>query len=326
MDPLSQFMALLRPQGFSWKEGEPAGDWALSFPSTPGVAFCLISAGRCRLDLPGQQTVQLQDGDFLLLTAPPAWTLSNGARTTARPFLEAIADPDRFASIRNGSEDGGTRLVGGHFSFDEINAALLKSLIAPVVVIRADTGDAARLHDVLRRISDEAASDRPGRELVLDRLLEIMLVEAIRHSADPLGKVHQGLIAGLYDRQIAIALRAVHADIRIGWSVEKLASVAGLSRSAFAERFARVVGIAPMSYVFHWRMTLAKDALREDNARVEQVAFAVGYSSASAFSTAFNRTVGCPPARYADAQRRTPRHGRKHSSRDEQRGDGRVSA
>ncbi|WP_300752056.1 AraC family transcriptional regulator [Janthinobacterium sp.] len=126
-----------------------------------------------------------------------------------------------------------------------------------------------------------------------------MLVEAIRHSAGQHGMPHPGLVGGLADKQLALALTAMHADVRHGWSVSKLAAVAGASRSAFAERFTRVVGGAPMAYLLHWRMALAKDALRLNDARVEQVTFACGYNSASAFSTAFTRSVGCSPARYA---------------------------
>jgi len=106
------------------------------------------------------------------------------------------------------------------------------------------------------------------------------------------------MLAGLRDPQIAPALRVLHADIRRPWTVADLAAAAGASRSVFAERFARVVGASPIDYLLHWRMALAKDGLRAGR-RLADVAFASGYNSASAFSTAFSRTVGCPPARYA---------------------------
>jgi len=296
MDPLSQFLTLLRPRGFSWKQGELFGDWALEFPSTAGLAFCLASAGSCRLDLPDGRSWRVQQGDFLWLAAPPVWTLSNGGPAAAVRIKDALADQGKYKA---GPSPNMTRLLGGHFSFDEINMALLQSLLPPVLIIAANASNAPRFHGVLNHIAEETASYQPGRELVLNRLLEIMLVEAIRHSAGPHGMPHPGLVAGLADKQLALALTAMHADVRHGWSVSKLAAVAGASRSAFAERFTRVVGVSPMAYLLHWRMALAKDALRLKDARVEQVAFACGYNSASAFSTAFTRSVGCPPARYA---------------------------
>jgi AraC-like DNA-binding protein len=158
---------------------------------------------------------------------------------------------------------------------------------------------------VLDLIDEESAADRPGRDLVLARLLEVMLVEAIRHDAAGVAEAGQGLVAGLRDPQIAQALRALHADIRRPWTVAALAEVAGVSRSVFAERFARVVGAPPIDYLLHWRMALAKDGLRAGR-RLAEVAFAIGYTSASAFSTAFSRTVGCPPGRYAGASGQGP--------------------
>jgi AraC-like DNA-binding protein len=110
------------------------------------------------------------------------------------------------------------------------------------------------------------------------------------------------LVAGLGNRHVAAALRAMHGDVRRCWTVAQLASVAGISRSVFADRFSRVVGMSPMHYLLHWRMALAKDALRAGTSPLAQVAFACGYQSVSAFSTAFSRIVGCSPAKYATAR------------------------
>jgi AraC-like DNA-binding protein len=126
-----------------------------------------------------------------------------------------------------------------------------------------------------------------------------MLVEAIRHGSGHGGEARQGSLAGLADRQVAAALRALHADITRQWTVRQLADIAGSSRSVFAERSHRIVGMPPIDYLTHWRIALAKDALRSGAGRLDEVAFACGYQSASAFSTAFNRVVGCSPARYA---------------------------
>ena len=126
-----------------------------------------------------------------------------------------------------------------------------------------------------------------------------MLVEAIRRGSGHSGEARRRLLAGLADRQVAAALRALHADITRQWTVQQLADVAGSSRSAFAERFNRIVGMPPIDYLTHWRMALAKDALRSGAGRLSELAFACGYQSASAFSTTFSRVVGCSPARDA---------------------------
>jgi AraC-like DNA-binding protein len=172
-------------------------------------------------------------------------------------------------------------------------------LLPDVVEIRSSNTDASRLHGMLDLIGDEASTDRPGRILVLDRLLEVLLIEAIRSGTTAYGEDRRGLLAGLADPQVSVALRALHADIRQGWTIARLAAIAGMSRSVFAERFCRTVDRPPIDYLLRWRMAVAKDALRAGDRRLTEIAFACGYESVSAFSTAFTRTVGCPPSRYA---------------------------
>ncbi len=302
MDPLTQTLALLHPRGLAWKLAECAGDWAIRFPANDGVVFCLVATGGCRLQVPGHDERRLNEGDFLLLTGPPVWTLSDG-----RP----VAPIDLPTSIRRSGSEGivrrvgtagagpVTRLLGGHFSFGDANAGLLRPLLPSVVQVHSPEATAGRLRAVLDLIGDEVASERAGRTLILDRLLEIMLVEAIRHGALAADASDGGLLAGLADPQVATALRAMHADVQRAWTVAQLADVAGSSRSVFAERFRSVVGLAPIDYLLQWRMALAKDALRAGRARLSEIAFACGYQSTSAFSTALSRIVGRPPARYA---------------------------
>jgi len=305
LDPLSQTLALLRPQGFSWKQAEAAGDWALGFPAHSGVAFSLVAAGGCWLELPGHSARRLEAGDFVLLAAPPAWRLRDGGPATVIE-IETGARGRLNGAIGPPDAPGATRLIGGHFGFDPANSQLVTGVLPPRIEIRARDPGARRLRAILDLIDDEAQADRPGRTRVTERLLELMLVEAIRHDDRPLEPARTGLIAGLADPQIANALRALHADVSADWTVAGLAEVAGASRSAFAERFTRVVGQAPMTYLLNWRMALARDALRSGSGRLSEIAFACGYASVSAFSTAFSRTVGCPPARYAAGTGATP--------------------
>jgi AraC-like DNA-binding protein len=206
-------------------------------------------------------------------------------------------------TIENNKSGDALRLLGGHFRFEDVNSALRRSLLPDIVEVPSESLGAARLKGVLESIGDEATSDRPGRSLVLDRLLELLLVEVIRN-ADLHGcESRQGLLAGLSDHRIAAALDALHADITRSWTIAQLADIAGMSRSAFAERFCRTVGLPPIDYLSQWRMAVARDMLRSGDHRLADIAFACGYQSASAFSTAFARTVGCPPSRFASQNR-----------------------
>jgi AraC-like DNA-binding protein len=173
-------------------------------------------------------------------------------------------------------------LLGGYFVFDSPDAGLLGSLFPTVVHVRG----AERLSTVVHLVGDEASAQRSGRDLVLTRLVEVLLVEALRST--PGQAAHPGLLRGL-------------ADVARSWTVPQLARVAALSRSAFFDRFTRTVGLPPMEYLLTWRMALAKDLLRRHELALTEVADRVGYGSASAFSAAFRRYVGQPPSHFARA-------------------------
>ena len=142
-----------------------------------------------------------------------------------------------------------------------------------------------------------AAERRSGRDLVLGRLVEILLVESLRLTQAP--DASPGLLRGLDDARLAQAIRQIHADPGRPWTMAELAREAALSRSAFFDRFTRSVGVPPMEYLLAWRMALAKDMLRHGEIDIAEVAERVGYASASTFSTAFSRHVGQPPGRFS---------------------------
>ena len=187
------------------------------------------------------------------------------------------------------------RLLGGYFVFDSPDAALLGSLLPAVILVRG----AERLSILVRLVGDESSEQRSGRDLVLTRLVEVLLIEALRTT--PSEDAPPGLLRGLADDRLAPAIRQMHGQVARSWTVAQLAQTAALSRSAFFERFTRTIGLPPMEYLLAWRMALAKDLLRRGQLALADVAGRVGYGSASAFSTAFSRYVGQPPSRYARA-------------------------
>lgn len=127
-------------------------------------------------------------------------------------------------------------------------------------------------------ITEEAIAQHPCRELVLERPVEVLLIEACRFRTECPAAGERGLIAGLSDPGLAGALREIHADVAQRWTVEKLARTAKMSRAVFAERFARTIGMPPMQYVLEWRVALAKDMLRGERLSLAEVAGRVGYS------------------------------------------------
>ena len=293
-DPLSEVISLLQPRTVFSKCISGAGAWAVRYADFGQPSFCAVLEGSCRLAVDGQDAVILEAGDFVLLPATPGFTMSGFESATPVHIIPEAADA-ASAEVRHG-RPGGTpdvRLLGGAFVFDSPDASLLVSLLPALVHIHG----AERLAVLVRLVREESEQDRPGRELVLTRLVEVLLIEAIRATSGQ--DAPPGLLRGLADARLAIAMREMHGDPARSWTMAQLAKTAALSRSAFFDRFTRAVGLPPMEYLLAWRMALAKDLLRRSGLALSEVAERVGYGSASTFSTAFSRHVGQPPSRYA---------------------------
>lgn len=294
IDPLSEVIALLRPQAVFTKGISGAGRWGVRYTDFGHPSFCIVAEGSCRLAVDGQDVLTLEAGDFVLLPTTPGFTLSGFEDVTPERI-----DPNRAAStdgdVRHGTQDGppSVRLLGGYFNFEGEDSGLLVSMLPKQVHVRG----VERLSVLVRFLTDESAQHRAGRDLVLSRLVEILLVESLRLTQTP--DAPAGLLRGLGDARLAEAIRQMHADPARPWTVAQLAKEAALSRSAFFDRFTRNVGVPPMEYLLAWRMVLAKDLLRREKIDIGEVAERVGYGSASTFSTAFSRYVGQPPGRYA---------------------------
>lgn len=184
-------------------------------------------------------------------------------------------------------------MLVGNCEFGSPDAALLVPLLPQWVHVRGQH----RLSTLVQLIADESRADRPAREIVTARLLEVLLIEALRSMASIAES--PGLARGLSDSKLAPALRWMHERPAFPWSIAQLAREAAMSRSAFFERFSRTVGMPPMEYLQAWRMAMAKQLLRQGELQIAEIAERVGYSSVSSFGVAFTRHVGVPPGRYA---------------------------
>jgi len=293
-DPLSEIIALLQPRAVFSRRISAAGRWGVAYSAFGHPSFCAVLEGRCRLAVDGQRPLTLAAGDFILLPATPGFTMSGFTPVKPVQFDPKVTST-QLGEVRHGTRGGppDVRLLGGWFAFDSPDAALLVSLLPALVHVRG----AERLSVLVRLVGEESSEQRPGRDLVLTRLVEVLLIEALRST--PGENAPPGLLRGLADTRLAAAMRQMHGQLARSWTVAQLAKTAALSRSAFFERFTRTVGLPPMEYLLAWRMAVAKDLLRRHDFRLDEVAERVGYGSASTFSTAFSRHVGQPPSRYA---------------------------
>lgn len=296
-DPLSDIVALLQPRTVLSKPISGAGAWAVRYSKFGQPSFCAVLEGSCRLAVDGHADLTLAAGDFLLMPATPGFTMSSFA--PAKPVhFDPHATLGVQREVRHGTRGGkpDVRLLGGYFAFDSPDAALIVSLLPALLHVRG----AERLAQLVRLVGEESLERRSGRDFILSRLVEVLLIEALRARADD-EDAPPGLLRGLADPRLAPAMRQMHAHLTRAWTVAQLAKLAALSRSAFFDRFTRTVGLAPMEYLQAWRMAVAKDLLRRGDLGISEVAERVGYGSASTFSTAFSRHVGRPPSQYARA-------------------------
>ena len=293
IDPLAEVVALLKPTGTLSKVVTGAGSWRLRRTDDRQPFYCVVLEGGCSLASAGHEPVELAHGDFLLIPAAQDYTVTSiepppPGRYTGPVMVAAgevrLGDPDKEADVV---------MLIGHCAFGSPDAALLVSLLPDLVHVRGQ----ARLATLVALIGEEARGAMPARDLVLARLLEVLLIEALRTTND--SGASPGLLRGLADPRLAVAIRRMHEQPGRGWTVAELANEAALSRSTFFDRFRRAVGTAPIDYLLTWRMALAQNMLREGNARIGEVARRVGYSSASTFSVAFARHVGMPPGQFA---------------------------
>jgi AraC-like DNA-binding protein len=295
-DPFAEVVALLQPSLPFSKQASGSGAWRVDRDETGHPMFCVVLEGAARLSVQGGAPVGLYQDDFVLIPAAFGFVMSSTDMTNAAS-ADLLAVTRRDDETRHGDPDGppNMRMLVGRLAFGSPDAALLVSLFPSLIYVRG----VRRLVSLVQLIREEARDDKPAREMILARLLEVLLIEALRCASE--SEPSPGLLRGLADARLAAAIRRMHEDPKRDWTIQQLAREASLSRSVFFDRFRKAVGISPMEYLMSWRMALAKNLLRQGDCGIKEVAEEVGYGSASAFSTAFTRFVGMPPTDYARA-------------------------
>lgn len=230
-------------------------------------------------------------------TTEPTILIEHGQRSTT-PAGEPLCD-DLSLGPRTwgtGSAGANTMLVGAYQVGGEISGRLLSALPRVFVVGRRELDS-----PLVGLLDTEIARERPGQDVVLDRLLDLLLVTTVRAWFDRPDNGPPAWYRAHTDPVVGKALRLLHDDPSLPWTVATLAASTGISRAALARRFTTLVGESPMAYLTGWRLALAADLLREPESTVESVARKVGYGSAFALSAAFKRVWGMSPRQYREA-------------------------
>ena len=241
IDPLAEVVTLLQPGARFSKLVHCASPWRISRSDAGQPFYCLILEGGCRMAIDGHAPIELPSGDFVLI--PAAYGVAMSSLEPPPPGVETLT-PTALGNgeFRIGAPDNpiDARMMAGHCSFGSPDASLLVSLLPQIVHVRGER----RLATLVELVREESREQRPAREVVLSRLLEVLLIEALRSAAGT--SASPGLVRGLADGRLAAAIRRMHERPTHTWTVAELAKEAALSRSTFFERFSRAVGIAPI--------------------------------------------------------------------------------
>lgn len=310
MDALSETLRVVRLVGAIFLQGRFTAPWCYQSPRAdsvvsllePGaerlVIFHLITEGECHVEMRNEPAVRLVAGDAVVftqgdahrMTSEPGLVPASGARLDS-----VLARRPRLLAYGGGGAM--TRLVCGYLACDARLARMLLAGLPPLVRVNVRGSNAGMwLEASVRYALNEARSPRPGGAGVLAKLAEVLFIEVLRLYMNEQHAARTGWLAGVRDRIVGAALNALHARPAHPWTLDELAHEAHTSRSVLAERFQHLVGSSPMHYLTQWRMLLAANLLCRSNAPLARIAEDVGYQTDTAFSRAFRREYGAPPA------------------------------
>jgi AraC-like DNA-binding protein len=311
MDALSDILRVIRLKGGVFLHAEFTAPWCIHSQLTPQdcgallggadhlVLYHYVVEGKLMAQIPNSPPVEMEAGEVVIFPHNHDHYLGSDTNLTAIPTRQVVtASPDGgLLIIRHGGGGEKTRIVCGFLGCDKLEGNPLADSLPPI--LRFDTrygSTAAWMRSSLEFAADEIAARRAGSETVLAKMSELMFVEALRRHVESLSEEQTGWLAGLKDPFVSRALALMHARLKQEWTVDDLGREVGLSRSALADRFTRLIGEPPMRYLARWRLQVAATQLRNSDAPLARIAEQVGYESEAAFNRAFKRNFGVPPA------------------------------
>ena len=298
-DVLSSVVDALRIKGQLFCRAQRRAPWGLVLEAAASPYFHVVERGTCWLEQDGASPLRIEEGEVVLLPAGSAHRLVD---TPGRPALPLqVISRASFAEHRV-AEDGDSIVLCGGFTIDAHAIHPLTTLLPEIVHVRPSGTTGALLERTIASLAGEAADARPGFDAIARRLTEVLFLAILRAWLPDARQPPSGWLAALRDREISVALSALHADPARDWTLADLAARCGLARSRFAERFTELVGVPPMTYLARWRMQLASDLLTRTDLRVGEIAASVGYASEAAFTRAFRAATQRTPAAWRRAE------------------------
>ncbi len=313
MDALSDLIRVIRLTGGVYLDAEFSAPWSVFSHVEPEecrpyllearhiISFHYVIAGSLFVMIEGEAPRSLRAGDIVLLPRNDIHIL--GSAPDLSP-VQLHVDPPKDGELPRIVHGGGgeqARIVCGFLGSDAPSSPLLATLPRMLSINVAQSGAGEWIASSFQFAARGISASQVGAASIISRLSELLFIEALRSYIESLPPAQQGWLAALRDPFVSRALALMHARPDQTWTAEQLATVVGLSRSAFAERFTTLIGQPPMQYLGQWRMQLAAQRLRASRDPLARIAAEVGYDSEAAFSRAFKRQYGEPPAAWRTA-------------------------
>jgi AraC-like DNA-binding protein len=313
MDALSDVLRVVRLKGSVFLHAEFTAPWCILSQIGPEDCGSLLSGaehlalyhyvveGRLAAQIPGTKHLEIEAGEAVMFPHNNEHLLGSSLDVLPLPARQVVqlTPGGGLSVIRHGGGGNRTRIVCGFLGCDRLEGNPLIGALPPV--LRFDTrrgASGAWIRSSLEFAAAEIAARRAGSETVLAKLSELLFVETLRNYVEELPEEQTGWLAGLKDPFVSRALSLLHERVGEEWTVDELGREVGLSRSALADRFTRLIGEPPMRYLARWRIQVAAQQLRDSDTPLGRIAEQVGYESEAAFNRAFKRSFGVPPARW----------------------------
>jgi AraC-like DNA-binding protein len=303
-DPLTEMLRGLRLDGVDYGRFQMKDPWGLFFPAQQAARFHFVAGRGCWLQTPAKEWIRFEPGDAVLLPRGTEHALASAPNACANPrgccTFQKVCD--NISETSGGGDGEQTLLFSGSMTFNVDSLHPLLRMMPDLMPVHELAVNEPRIPDLLKTMACEVALDRVGAGGILARLADVVAASLIRSWVERGCGNGAGWVAAARDPDIGRVLAAIHLNPSENWTVASLAKVMRASRSAFAERFTRVVGETPVRYVAQVRMHQARQWLVRDRLRIGVVARRLAYDSEASFSRAFKRVMGVPPSHFRSVE------------------------